>query len=186
MYPSLWTPVLQALILLDLFWTKLVEHPLCFHISVWFSPNLKHLTLIQNRRQKIFNMQTYRLCRGTWHSKNWQNCWFLVFHISILGTCLDYIRQPKPLSTTGLHWYVVVKGRTSLSMPLYKPPLYYKFVAQKQDRNKLKMILSWLHYWHANLRVSLKSSSSLVSFRSVKNGSLIRPTGFARTIYSCL
>jgi len=40
---------LQALIFQNFwFWTKLIKHPFCFDITVWFSPNLKknNLTLM--------------------------------------------------------------------------------------------------------------------------------------------
>jgi len=43
---------LQAMISLAWFWTKLVEHPLCFD----FNQNWKtNLTLIKNRHRKVFN-----------------------------------------------------------------------------------------------------------------------------------
>jgi len=42
----------------------------------------------------------YRLCRGSWHSENWQKLnWFIVFHISIWGglkLCLVGLSPQKP------------------------------------------------------------------------------------------
>jgi len=48
-----------------------------------------------------FNARALRLCRRTWHSKNWQNVhWFIVFHISIWGVAALFgvLNPPKPSS----------------------------------------------------------------------------------------
>jgi len=52
----------------------------CSYPTIWCQ------SLVLNCRQKVFDLGALRLCRGSWHSKNWQKllC-FTVFHISIWG-----------------------------------------------------------------------------------------------------
>jgi len=134
----------------------------------WTSIMFRYFSLVFTKLEKATS-RWYKTVVKTWQPKNWQKrLWFIVFHISIWGASLWEIDPPNP--------------------PWRRKPLYCEFVAGK-PRNKtakFKRILSWLHYWHANMRVSLKSSTSFTSFRSVKIGSLIRPAVFARTTCFCL
>jgi len=75
---------------------------------------------------------------------------------SILFRSFDLIFTQLEKRTS--HWYVIVKGRTSIDAII---ATYCTFVAEK-SRNKtakVKRILSWLHYRHANRSFSLKPSS---------------------------
>jgi len=62
----------------------------------------------QNHRQKAFNWETLRFCRGGWHSKIWQKIhWYILFHISHWEAWIfvwGALSPPKPRGDwTGYH-----------------------------------------------------------------------------------
>jgi len=56
------------------------------------------VNIVKKRRQMVFKKGALRLCRGLWHSKNWQNPhWFsvLCFNLRGLGGLFGWLNPPK-------------------------------------------------------------------------------------------